>query len=84
MQFSQKKKAFFEFFWAILKSRLNFEHFQRRITIILDVFPKLWTPKNLVKQMSKEPRFRGPFDRQHGKGNQTLLKPEPQHFYHIY
>ena len=84
MQLSQKKKAFFAFFWTILKSWLNSEHFQRKITIILDVFPNLWTPKNMVIQMSKESRLRGPFDRQHGKGDQALLKPEPQHFYHIY
>ena len=32
--------------------------------------------------MSKESRFRGPFDKQHVKGDQTLLKPEPHN--HIY
>ena len=30
MQFSQKLKAFFEFFRAFSKSRLNFEHFQKK------------------------------------------------------
>ena len=34
--------------------------------------------------MSKESCFRGPFDRQHGQGDQTLLKHEPKHLYHIY
>ena len=34
--------------------------------------------------MSKKSRFRGPYDKQHGKGDQTLLKPEPNQLYHIY
>ena len=34
--------------------------------------------------MSKKSRFREPFYKQHGKGDQTLLKPEPHHLYHIY
>ena len=84
MQLSQKQKFISQFVAAILKSTLNFEHFQKKMTIIANVFPKLWTPKNLVKQVSKESRFKGPFDRQHDRVDQTLLKPEPKHFYHIY
>ena len=34
--------------------------------------------------MSKKSPFRGHFDKQHGKGGQTLLKPETHHLYHIY
>ena len=52
--------------------------------LIADVFPNLRTPKNVVKEMSKESRFRGPFDKQHVKGDQTLLKPERLNLYHIY
>ena len=48
MQLSQKK-FFFQFVSAIWKSRLNFEHFQKNMTIIADAFPKLRTPKNMVK-----------------------------------
>ena len=33
--------------------------------------------------MPKKFRFRGTFDKQHGKGAQTLLKSWPQHLYHI-
>ena len=28
---SQKRKTFSEFFFAVLKSRLNFEHFQKKV-----------------------------------------------------
>ena len=34
--------------------------------------------------MSKKSRFRGPFDSQHGKWDQTVLKSEWHSFYHIY
>ena len=40
------------------------------MTLIADVFPKLRTPKYVVKQMSKKSRSRGYFDRQDGKGGQ--------------
>ena len=49
-----------------------------------DLFPKLRTPKNVVRYMSKKSRFKVPFDRQHGKRVQTLLRSEPQHRYQIW
>ena len=53
------------------------------MTLIADLFPKLRTPKNVVRYMSKKSRFKGPFDRQHVKRVQTLLRTEPQHPYNI-
>ena len=53
------------------------------MTPIADLFPKLRTPKNVVKYMFKNSRFKGPFDRQHVKRVQTLLRTEPEHRYHI-
>ena len=53
------------------------------MTFIADLFPKLRTPKNVVRYLSKKSRFKGPFDWQHGKRVQTLLRSEPQHRYHI-
>ena len=43
------------------------------MTLIADLFPKLRTPKNVVKYVSKNARFKGPFDRQHGKRVETML-----------
>ena len=51
---------------------------------MVDVFPKLRTEKDLVKQMSKNSLFRRNFDKQHGKRSQTLLKSARKHLYHIY
>ena len=53
------------------------------MTLIADFFPKLRTPKNVVRYMSRKSRLKGPFDRQHGKRVQTLLRSERQHRYHI-
>ena len=53
------------------------------MTVIAELFPKLRTPKNVVRYMSKKYRFKVPFDRQHGKRVQTLLRTEPHHRYHI-
>ena len=46
---SQKQKTFSEFFSAFLKSTLNFEHFQKKMTLIADVFPKLPSPKMVIR-----------------------------------
>ena len=53
------------------------------MTLIADLFPKSRTPENVIRYMSKKSRIKGPFDRQHGKRVQTLLKSEQQHGYHI-
>ena len=66
MQLSQKQKIFSEFFSQRLKSNLNFDHFQKKMTLVDDVFPILWTPKNVLRSMSKKSRFREPF-KQHNR-----------------
>ena len=43
------------------------------MTFIDDLFPKLRTPKNVVRYLSKKSRLKGPFDTQHGKRVETLL-----------
>ena len=70
---SQKQKPFANFFLPFSKSTLTFEHFQKKMTLIADLFPKLRTPKNVARYLSKKSRFKGPFDRQHGKRVQTLV-----------
>ena len=60
---SQKQKTFSEFFSAFFESALNFEHFQKNMTLIAYVFAKLPTTKNVLRQMSKSSRLREPVDR---------------------
>ena len=78
------KKPLSEFFSQHLRSSLNFEHFQKNRTLIAHVFPKLPTPKNVVRSMSKMYRFRATIQKQDGKRVQTLLKSKRQHLYQIY
>ena len=67
MHLSQKQKSFSEFSCAFFESALSLEHFQKKMTIIAYVFPKLPTTKNLLRQMFKSSRFREPVDWRHGK-----------------
>ena len=46
---SQKQKTFFQFFSTFLKSTLNFEHFQKKMTLIADVFLKLPSLKKVIR-----------------------------------
>ena len=48
MQLSRKQKIVFEFFALFLKCTSNFEHLERKMTLIAYVFPKLQTVKDVV------------------------------------
>ena len=74
MHLSQKQKIFSKFFSSFFKSALYFEHFQKKMTLIAYVFPKVPTTKNVLRQMSKSSRFREPVDRQHGKWAEALIQ----------
>ena len=54
------------------------------MTLIALSFPKLRTPENVARYMSNKSRFKGTFDRQHGKRVQKVLQSRKQHCYHIY
>ena len=49
MHLSQKQKGFCKLFCVFFKFISNFEHFQKKMTLIAYVFPKLQTPKNVVR-----------------------------------
>ena len=46
---SQKQKNFSEFFSPFFKTTLNFERFQKKMTLIADVFPKLPSAKKVIR-----------------------------------
>ena len=74
MHLSQKQNIFSRFFYAFFKSALNFEHFQKTMTLIASAFPTLPTRKDLFRKMSKNSRLREPLDMRHGKWAQTLIQ----------
>ena len=49
MPLSQKQNLFPQFFSSFLKFALNFEHFQKKTTIMAYVFPKLPTTKDVLR-----------------------------------
>ena len=47
MQLSEKVETCSEFFIAFFESAFSFEHFQRKMSLIAQVFLKLLTPKDV-------------------------------------
>ena len=74
---------FLEFFFHFPNLHKILNIFKKKMTFIADLFPKLRTPKDVVRYLSKKSRFKGTFARQHGKHVQTLLRSESQYRYHI-
>ena len=74
MHLSQKQNIFSEFFPAFFESALNLEHFQKKMTLIAYVFPKLRTTKDVLRYMSKNSRLGGRRDRRHGEQSETLIQ----------
>ena len=47
MQLSEKLETFSAFFIAFSESALNFEHFEKKMSLIAQVFLELLTPKDV-------------------------------------
>ena len=74
MHLCKKQKIFSRFFSAFFESVLNSEHFQKKMTLIAYVFPKIPTTKNVLRQMSKSFCFRERLDRRHSKWAEALIQ----------
>ena len=74
MYFSQKEKFFSQFFSPFFESALNSEHFQKKMTPISYVFPKLPTTKNVLRQISKSSRFRERLEMRHSNWAEALIQ----------
>ena len=74
MHLSRKQMSFSQYSYAFFESALSLEHFQKKMTLIAYVFPKLPTTKNVLRQMSKSSRFRETVDRRHGKWGEALIQ----------
>ena len=84
MRLSQKQKTSSEFASVFFKFILNFEHFRKVEDPHRSSISEITDSKNVPKQISKKSPFRRPFDKQHAKLDQTLLRSERYHVYHIY
>ena len=46
------------------------------MTLIDDVFPEIPAPKNMVREMTKKPSFRGPLQTEHGQSVEIIFQSE--------
>ena len=77
---SKKPKTFSQYFAPFPKSTSNLKRFEKKSqSHSLCIFGK-----NVLRPMPKKARFGAPFDSQHVKGIQTLVKSAWQHLYHIF
>ena len=70
----ENQRFFLNCFVAFFEFVLNFEHFQKKMTLIAYVFPKLTTTNDVLRYMSKNSGLRGPLDRRHGKQSKILIQ----------
>ena len=78
MIFSWKFKIFSKFFSPFLKFTSNFDNFEKKISLMGDLFPKLLKAKDVAKEMPKKTRVRTLMESQHVKGSKTLSKSTGQ------
>ena len=62
MQLSKKRKTFSEYFWYFVNF-FQCSTFSKKVTFRADVFLNLQTPKDVLKEISIESRFRGSLDK---------------------
>ena len=72
---------FYLYFWNLDQI---LQILKKKMTLVANVFSKLRTSRNPVRQMSKKYRFRVTLEKEHFKWVQTMLKSERRHVYQIY
>ena len=75
-----QKKIFSAFFALFFKSRLNFEHFEKKDDPHSFCISEITDCENVVRKS----RFRGCFDKQYGKRWKKLFKSSSHHLYDIH
>ena len=80
MKLSKNQKHFSQFFVPFMEFTSNF----KKMILIANAFPKLQTVKHLVRLISKRCCFRTPFDSQHVKESQTLVRSPWVCFFHVF
>ena len=84
MELFHKLKTSSEFFRAFSKSRLNSEHFKKKMTLIAYLFLRLRPAKVVVRYMCKKSGFKLFCQKENGKRVSTLFKSDRQHLRDIY
>ena len=74
MELSLKRKLFLIFLFHFWNLHQMFNILKKNIILIATLFRRLQTVKNLVRPLSKNNRSRTPFDSQHVKRFQVVVK----------
>ena len=77
-------KLFLNFLFRFLNLRPILNPFKKKLIFIAIAFPKLQSVKDLIRPLSKKRRFKTPFQSQHVKVSQTLVKSLWEHLYQIH
>ena len=62
--------------YLLNRDKLILSIYQKKMTVIADVFAEIPATKNMVRYMSKKQCFRGPLDREYGKSVETIFQSE--------
>ena len=84
MQVSQKQNPFSQFLAQFLNFRWKFEYFSKKHEHIGFSILEVTDTKNFAREISKKFNFRGPFNKQHRKRANSLLKSTSVNCYHIH
>ena len=82
--YRKNKRIFLCNFYCFYQTYIKFRTFwSKNVSLIVSVFPKVLTPKEVVTCTSKAPCFRRPFGNQRVHDFQTLSKSARHHYYLI-
>ena len=82
--FPKDAKYLLNIFLHFLHLHQNYDIFQKKMSLIADSFPKLFTAKWLVTSMPRTPRVRTLMESQHVKVSKTLLRSSRQKLYQTF
>ena len=84
MELYLKPTIFFDFLFHFWNLHQILNILEKKLIVIPTLFRKIHNVKNVVKPLSKKHHSRTPFDSQHVKASQTLVKSVSEHFHHIF
>ena len=83
LQLLFKPKTFSDFFCYFWNLHQVLNILKKKMIVIATLLRTLQAVKGLVRPLSKKQCFTTPYDSQHVKASQTLVKYAGEHFHHI-
>ena len=77
----KKPSKFFCIFFYFLESTLNFQCSEKKMSMIVGIFRKLLTPKDVLVQMHNRDSFWKPTGSEHVNESRKLVKSAEKYFY---